>query len=101
MQVLPRDNFGLFFGAFQFSAWDGGRVFSLYARAFKEDIVRVRDFYNERNIPIRLTFTNPEITTESLKDPYCNMVLYELNNGMNQVLVSSDILEQYMNKPTE
>ena len=85
-----------FFGAFQFSAWDGGRVFSMYQRAFKEDIERIRDFYNQHNIPIRLTYTNPEITEESLKDPFCNLVLYELSNGMNQVLVSSDLLEEHI-----
>jgi collagenase-like PrtC family protease len=85
-----------FFGAFQFCAWDGGRVFGRYDRAYKEDIARIRDFYNEHGLPIRLTFTNPEITLESLKDPYCNMVLYELNNGMNEVLVTSPLLEEYI-----
>lgn len=85
-----------FFGAFQFCAWDGGRVFNRYRRAFKEDIVQIRDFYNSRNIPIRLTFTNPMITEESLKDAYCNLILFELNNGMNEVLVSSDLLEQHI-----
>lgn len=94
--LMPDTKVECFFGAFQFSAWDGGRVFGKYTRVFKEDIIRIRDFYNERNIPLRLTFTNPEITQESLKDPYCNMILYELNNGQNQVLVSSDILENYI-----
>ena len=94
--LRPDTQIECFFGAFQFCAWDGGRIFPTYSRAFKEDIAEIRDFYNSRNFPIRLTFTNPEITKESLKDPYCNMVLCELNNGMNQVLVSSDILEEYI-----
>lgn len=85
-----------FFGAFQFCAWDGGRIFDNYARAYKETIIDIRDFYNSHGIPIRLTFTNPMLREEHLKDPYCNMVLFELNNGMNEVLVSSDLLEEYI-----
>lgn len=85
-----------FFGAFQFCSWDGGRVFETYNRAYKETIIEIRDYYNSHGIPIRLTFTNPEIKPEHLKDPYCNMVLFELNNGMNEVLVTSSLLEEYI-----
>jgi hypothetical protein len=84
------------FGTFHFCAWNGGRIFERYERSFKEDIVRVKNFYESKKIPIRLTFTNTLITPELLSDPYCNMIMYELQNDLNEVLVASNVLEEYI-----
>lgn len=85
-----------FFGNFQFCAWDGGRIFGGYKRAFKEDIIRIKDFFNSNNVPLRLVFTNPMLEEKHLLDPYCNQILYLLNDGFNQVLVNSDLLKKYI-----
>lgn len=93
------DNFQIecFFGNFYLMPWEGGRVFfEDVPRVFYEDIVAVRDFYNEKGYPIRLTCTNPVITEEGLTDPFANLILSLLHNGQNQVLVSSDLLEEYI-----
>lgn len=89
-------NFRCFYGAFSFSVWNGGRVFGVCQRDYKEDIEMKRDFFNSRGIAIRLTMTNPLITEEHLSDVYCNLVMQLLDNGMNEVLVASPVLEQYI-----
>jgi collagenase-like PrtC family protease len=89
-------NFRCFYGAFSFSVWNGGRVFGVCRRNFKEDIEMKRDFFNSRGIAIRLTMTNPLITEEHLSDTYCNLVMKMLDNGKNEVLVASPVLEKYI-----
>lgn len=84
------------YGNFGMCCWNGGRIKTLYDVDFNEDIQRKRDFFNDRNIPIRLTMTNPMITEEHLSDRYSNLILELLNNGKNEILVSSPILEEYI-----
>lgn len=84
-----------FFGEFPTSKWNGGRYCggdqcnSAYIR-------QVIQAVNAEGIPIRFTYTNPLITEEDLKDPYCNFCLQEADNGLNEVIVVSPILEQYL-----
>lgn len=85
------------FGNFHFCPWDGGRNFLYYNKQqTKEEIIRIADLYNSADIPLRLVFTNPTIEADDLHDRYCNMILRELDNGMNEVCVNSEILEEYI-----
>ena len=53
--------------------------------------------FNHRfKVPLRLTMTNPLIKEEHLTDVYANFILRNLQNGFNQILVSSSILEKYI-----
>lgn len=99
-EVYPqyfRDNLEIasFFGEFPTSLWAGGR-FALGDQCDSKFIHEVIKNINAKGIPIRYTFTNPLLTEEDLKDPYCNYLMDEANNGMNEVIVYSPILEQYI-----
>ncbi len=84
-----------FFGEFPTSKWNGGR-FSGGDQCNTEFIRQVIKTVNAEGIPIRFTYTNPLITEEDLADPYCNFCLQEANNGLNEVIVVSPILEEYI-----
>lgn len=88
--------FNCFYGSFAFNIWNGGRAAFNYRRGYKEDLERISKFYAENKIPIRLTFTNPLITEEHLGDKFCNMIAATLENGNNEILTASDILENYL-----
>lgn len=84
------------FGAFPSSVWNGGRFSGGTAEmgAIK-DIIKV---FNGKNIPLRFTFTNPMLKKEHLGDSYCNQILRAANNGFNEVIVMSPMLEEYIRK---
>lgn len=82
------------YGTFPTSLWNGGRSFSgMIEPKAVEGIIRQ---FNDRNIPLRFTFTNPKIKLEHLKDPFCNTILKMANNGMNEVIIVSPLLEDYI-----
>jgi hypothetical protein len=82
------------YGDFPFSVWNGGRGDS---KTCEERFMRrvVADF-NSFGVPIRYTFSNPLIGKEQLSDKHCNLLLDIANNGMNEVIVVSSILEEYV-----
>lgn len=85
------------FGNFQFCIWDGGRIFSSYSHATKEEIEKIIDFFNEKNnIPIRFIYTNTEIQKEHLSNRFCNFVTELCENELNEIVVNSPILEDYL-----
>lgn len=88
--------FGCFYGNFGFNIWSGGRIFTSYKTVSVEELREIRDFYNDRNIPIRLTFTNALITEEHLQDNLCNIIMEVLHNGKNEVVTASSVLERYL-----
>lgn len=90
---------GAVFGNFQFSCWDGGRIFFIddYKHATREDIERLKYIYNqELNIPIRLIFTSV-ITDKTICNSFFdNMVAHLCEDPMNEIVVASGILEEYL-----
>lgn len=84
------------FGVFPPSMWNGGRTQG--GTCDKEFISVVLKTFNSRGIPVRFTFTNPMLEEKHLSDPFCNMVLKMADNGMNEVIVVSPILEDYIRK---
>ncbi len=82
------------FGNFSGALWNGGRnVSGKYDRSINEKIMKE---FNSRGIPLRFTFTNPLIEEKHLSDKVCNDILKMADNGMNEVIVMSPILEQYI-----
>lgn len=82
------------FDSFPNAIWNGGRC-----KFGKTDIVKFQDtvhLVNSLGIAIRYTFTNCLIKEEHLSDNYCNQLMSICNNGMNEVLVNSPILENYL-----
>lgn len=86
-----------FFGNFQFCIWDGGRIFSNYSHATIEQVEEIREFYNDKyNIPIRFIYTNNQIQEKDLTDRFCNLVTGMCENGMNEIVINSPLLEKYL-----
>ena len=88
---------GSFYGEFPCSRWNGGRV-SVADQCDANYIRHVIDDVNSAGIPIRYTYTNPLLTEADLDDEYCNFCMQAADNGMNEVLVVSPILEEYIRK---
>lgn len=86
-----------FFGEFPTCLWNGGR----YDRDDQCDagyVQQVIKAVNAAGVAIRYTFTNPTLTEKDLSDPYCNFCMKAGDNGKNEVLVVSPILEEYIRK---
>ncbi|SCY52636.1 hypothetical protein SAMN02910292_01953 [Lachnospiraceae bacterium XBB2008] len=87
-----------FFGCFPLSLWNGGRLCPKEDQCDAGFVMNVIKNINAKNIPIRYTFTNPLITEADLDDEFCNFCLKAGDNGKNEVLVFSPILEEYIRK---
>lgn len=88
---------GAIYGHFPGQIWNGGR----FLQATKPDIdnilLTVKNF-NDLGVPVRFTYTNCLIKEEHLDDIYCNFVAKNCENGMNEILCNSEILENYLRK---
>ena len=85
-----------FYGAFPQSIWNGGRTQE--GLCDKKYVKMVLNAFNEKGIPVRFTFTNPALEKKHLNDKFCNMVMSLANNGLNEAIVVSPILEEYIRK---
>lgn len=84
-----------FFGCFPVALWNGGRLIA-HDQCDAGYVKSVIKTVNDKGIPIRYTFTNPLLTEADLDDPYCNFCMDAANNGMNEVIIFSPILEKYL-----
>ena len=89
-----------FYGNFPGCIWNGGRYIAGFPLSQKRQIQEIFDLYNNcYNVPLRLTFTNPCIDNEKYcYDTYANLIAECGHNGMNEILVVSPILEEYLRK---
>lgn len=87
---------GSFFGAFPFSLWNGGRVLPVGDQCDSKYVESVIRNINAKGIPVRFTFNTTLVDEEELKDPFCNYCMDVANNGMNEVMVASPLLEEYL-----
>lgn len=85
-----------FYGVFPPALWNGGRTQGGSCdKAFVKGVLKA---FNDRGIPLRFTFTNPVLEKKHLSDDFCNMVMNLANNGLNEAIVVSPILEDYIRK---
>ena len=84
------------FGNFCGSVWNGGRY--LGGNTDPRAMAAIIKTLNDRGIPLRFTFTNPLLKEEHLGDGFGNALLRMADNGMNEVIVMSPILEEYIRK---
>ena len=92
-------NVGAVFGNFKFCSWDGGRIFGegAHLHSSKEEIQMLQNIYNnELNVPMRFVFTNNSLTQEDCYDRFNNLVLELCENGQNEIVINSPILEKYI-----
>lgn len=85
---------GAVYGAFPGSIWNGGRA--MCGSATMKEVFGTIEHYRKLNIPIRFTYTNPLIKEEHLDNVYVNNITRLGNNGYNEILVNSSILEEYL-----
>ena len=83
------------FGAFPLSLWNGGRL-SDHDQCDAGFVRNVIKSINAHGIPVRYTFTNPLLKEEDLKDPFCNFCMQAADNGLNEVIIFSPLLEEYI-----
>ncbi len=84
------------YGTIPGAIWNGGR--SSFGISPKSDIEKIISSYNNRGIPARFTWTNSLLEEKHVHDTYCNLIMKVADNGMNQVLVNRDCLEEYLRK---
>lgn len=83
-----------FYGVFPPSIWNGGRTQGgVCDKNFVRGVIKA---FNDKGIPLRFTFTNPALEKKHLSDQFCNMVMAMANNGLNEAIVMSPILEDYI-----
>lgn len=88
---------GSVYGTFPGAIWNGGRNI-LAGFSSKSEVEKIIESYNIHNIPVRFTWTNVLLEEKHVYDTYCNMIMNVGNNGINQVLVNSPVLEDYIRK---
>lgn len=87
---------GSVYGTFPGAIWNGGRV--VMGIAGKRDIIATLNLYNSKGVPVRFTWTNSVLEEKHVQDTYCNLIMRLADNGSNQVLVNSPILEEYIRR---
>ena len=87
-------NIKAIFGMFPFSIWNGGGYsFGIYDY---DDVYQTYEFYEELNIPLQFTLTNPCFKESDLYDTKSNYVINLFHKKENMVLVSTDLMETYI-----
>ena len=89
------------YGNFSPAIWNGGRVLLNGENIeVREDsyhyMKKMLSYYNDNDIAFRFTFTNKLLKEEHLLDPFCNFLMELANNGKNEVIVHSPLLENYL-----
>ena len=88
---------GGIYGTFPGAIWNGGRLLTNHISS-AEEMEHIVSVLNKRNIPIRYTFTNHLLEEKHLNDTYCNLMMEIANTGMNEIIINSPILEDYLRK---
>lgn len=87
---------GSVYGTFPGAIWNGGRV--VMGSAGKRDIEATLHLYNDKGVPVRFTWTNSVLEEKHTYDTYCNLIMRLADNGLNQVLVNSQVLADYIRR---
>lgn len=84
------------YGNFQFCIFDGGRIFEHFQQATKEQVQEISALYNSFDVPIRFVFTNNQLKETDYHDRFCNMILQECENSLNEIVIADENLEKFI-----
>lgn len=84
------------YGCFPPAVWNGGRNMNGYSN--EKIITHVLNEFNSRGVPCRFTFTNPLLTEEHMSDSFCNRLVQLADNGLNEAIVNTQVMEDYLRK---
>lgn len=96
---IKRENTEIYcyYGNIPFCTWDGGRIFNSYNPLTTEQMIELRTFYNDKlKNKIRFVFTNNLLEEKHLYERYNNLALQIFDSGVNEIVLNSNILEQYL-----
>ncbi len=96
-RFMPNIYPAAFYGSFNNAIWQGGRSM-IGMQPSPIDIETVIQRINDVGVAVRYTYTNSFIEEKHLSDTYCNLTMELANNGKNEVLVNSPLLESYLRK---
>ncbi|NTV03046.1 MAG: hypothetical protein HGB04_09765 [Chlorobiaceae bacterium] len=82
------------YGCFPPSVWNGGRVVGGFCD--RDNLIITAKYFNDNGIGCRFTFTNSLIEEKHLQDTFCNLCMTLCENPLNDVVVNSPLLEQYI-----
>ncbi len=82
------------YGCFPPAIWNGGRNINGFAD--EKMITHILDQFNSRGVPCRFTLTNPLLTEEHMSDKFSNRMLELADNGFNEVIVNTQVMEDYV-----
>ncbi|MDE7294909.1 MAG: hypothetical protein K2N72_10845 [Oscillospiraceae bacterium] len=85
---------GSVYGTFPDMVWNGGRF--LQGQCDERVIREIINQLNKRGIALRFTLTNPMLEVRHISDPYCNKILEMADNGLNEAIVFSPMLEDHI-----
>ena len=85
-----------FYGCFPNQIWNGGRTVKGQGAELENIINTINTINNYYKVPIRFTYTNCLINEEHLGDEQCNIITSLAENGKNEILVNSPVLEKYL-----
>ena len=75
--------------------WNGGRfVDNCYLNY--EQLLSIKTMMECFKVPVRFTFTNCALQENHVYDTYGNLILQIFNNGNNEIICNSSILENYI-----
>lgn len=75
--------------------WNGGRLV-LQNQPGESDLRMLKDMMESVGVPVRFTFTNCLLEEKHIYDTYGNLLLEIFNNGNNEVICNSEVLENYI-----
>lgn len=87
---------GSVYGTFPGAIWNGGRT--IMGIIDQAEMKSVLEQYNSRGVPVRFTWTNSVLEEKHVYDTYCNLIMRLADNGLNQALVNSSVLEDYIRR---
>ena len=75
--------------------WNGGRALhDVYYD--KKQLQHIHDTYANLGVKVRFIFTNPFLNEHDLYDRYCNLLMAIFQDLSPEVVVNSQILEDYL-----
>lgn len=88
------------YDSFPGAIWNGGRFDGAQSAILVEqDYMRfVVDSYNALGVPVRFTYTNVCLEEKHCHDAFCNLTMELADNGFNEVIVASPVLEDYLRR---
>jgi len=96
-ELLRRNvKIGSVYGSPGAAIWNGGRFVD--GMMTKQELTEIKLFMEEKQIPVRFTFTNCLIEEEHLNDTYCHNILTIFVNGNNEIICNSPLLEEALRK---